>query len=111
MVEVLCTLGLKPAVISASQGLLCSFARDVLAACGQQPTRIAAAPSAAAIHGNVNLDTRRKCELIAAELERDSTRGRQKLLCEQHGVDPAVFIRWRNQRQHSALTSADTARA
>lgn len=100
---------MKPAVIAGSPGLMCSLARDILAACGQRQPGAAAAPAKA--HGNVNQGVRAKCQQIADALAIDSSRGRQKKLCAEQGIDPAVFIRWRNQHQHAGLSSADNPRA
>jgi hypothetical protein len=111
VVEILCTIGSKPVVIAGSEGIMCSFARDVLAACGQRQPGSAPTPAAPKTHGNTSADLARKCAAIAADLATDSSRGRQKFLCEKVGVNPAVFIRWRHQQQHSALTSADNPRA
>ena len=111
VVEIQCTLGIKPALLTGGAGLLCSLARDILAACGQRQPGSAPIAPAPKTHGNTSADLARKCAAIAADLAIDSSRGRQKYLCERANVNPAVFIRWRNQQQHAALTSADHPRA
>ena len=110
VVEVLCTLGLKPAVLSGTEGLMCSLARDILAACGQQTPATAATPPPAVKHREDSASTRRKCELVAAELEKDRSHGRQARLCRQHRLNPSIFIRWRNQQAHAGLRTADNPR-
>lgn len=84
-------LGGSTVVIEAPEGLACDLGRAILSACEQ--------PAPVRIIGKLGQPKRpnplhAKFALIAAELQRDNSRGRLVKLCEEHGVSYMTFKSW-----------------